>query len=231
MDDRQLSRRAAAGTFGGRLDPRAGLERRTSVGHSLRQQHRSCAVRARGHARRRARRRDLAGLFADVGGFRQAQEHDQAAGARRDLCFEPEAIHRGARSDQAAAFGNDRVRRRRQQRRDFISVACRYPRSRRRRQILRGGDARHHSKIPVHLGLDRFAKSRHQHPAHADLEPAGQGTDLAVSRNRARGSGNSRLAALEPHLRRQSQFQSGAAQRRHAVYRRRQAGAGPSSAR
>src|SRR5713226_5661271 len=32
---------------------------------------------------------------------------------------------------------------------------------------------------------------------------------------------------MEPHLRRQSQFQSGAAQRRLALYRRRQAGAGP----
>jgi len=39
--------------------------------------------------------------------------------------------------------------------------------------------------------------------------------------------GAPRLAAMEPHLRRQSQFQSGAAQRWHVVHRRRQAGAGP----
>ena len=37
-------------------------------------------------------------------------------------------------------------------------------------------------KIPVHLGFDRHAKGRHQHPAHADLEPAGQGADLVVPR-------------------------------------------------
>ena len=42
-------------------------------------------------------------------------------------------------------------------------------------------------------------------------------------------AGDRRLAAVEPHLRRQPQLQPGAAQRRHAVHRRRQAGAGPGS--
>jgi len=82
------------------------------------------------------------------------------------------------------------------------------------------------AKFLFHLGFDRNAEGGHQHPAHADLEPAGQGTDLVVSRW-ARRSGDSRLAALEPYLRRQPQFQTGAAQWRHALYRQRQAGAGP----
>ncbi len=42
----------------------------------------------------------------------------------------------------------------------------------------------------------------------------------------ARRSGDPGLAAVEPYVRRQPQFQSGAAQRRHALCRRRQAGAG-----
>ena len=41
-----------------------------------------------------------------------------------------------------------------------------------------------------------------------------------------RGAGAGRLAALEPHLRRQPQFRPDAVQRRHALHRRRQAGAG-----
>ena len=56
----------------------------------------------------------------------------------------------------------------------------------RRRKGLRRGDARHDREIPVHLGLDRHAEGRHQHPAHAELEPAGQGADLAVSRDSRR---------------------------------------------
>ena len=44
---------------------------------------------------------------------------------------------------------------------------------------------------------------------------------------RGAAAGAGRLAAVEPHLRRQPQLQPGAAQRRHALHRRRQAGAGP----
>ena len=43
-------------------------------------------------------------------------------------------------------------------------------------------------------------------------------------------AGDRRLAAVEPHLRRQPQLQPGAAQRRHALHRRRQAGARPDRA-
>ncbi len=58
--------------------------------------------------------------------------------------------------------------------------------TRRRGKGLRGRRTRHHREIPVHLGLDRDAEGRHQHPAHADVEPAGQGADLAVSRRSPR---------------------------------------------
>ena len=77
VDDRHLQRCVAAGALGGRLDSGARPERRASAGDPVRQQRRSRAVRARGPACRRALGRDLAGLFADVEGFRQAQEHDQ----------------------------------------------------------------------------------------------------------------------------------------------------------
>ena len=62
---------------------------------------------------RRAVGGDLAGLFADVQGFRQAQEHDRAARARRDLCLRHKAVCGGAGGDPAAAFGDDRQRQRR----------------------------------------------------------------------------------------------------------------------
>ena len=74
--------------------------------------------------------RDLAGLFADVQGFRQAQEHDHAARARRDLCFRHKAVCGGAGGDQAAAFGDDRQRQRRRQLTRSRSAASRPRRKR-----------------------------------------------------------------------------------------------------
>ena len=68
-------------------------------------------------------------------------------------------------------------------------------------------------------------EGRDQHAPHAVREPADDRAGLAVPRGPAAGGG--RLAAVEPHLRRQPQLQHGAAQRRHALHRRRQAGAGP----
>src|SRR5882724_2994210 len=64
---------------------RAGPERETAAGDPVRQQRRSCAVRAGGPACRRALGGDLAGVFADVQRLRQAQGHDPTARARRDL--------------------------------------------------------------------------------------------------------------------------------------------------
>ena len=76
------------------VDPRARAERRASAGDPVRQQRRARAVRARRPACRRALGCDLAGLFADVQGFRQAQEHDHAARARRDLCLRAQSRSR-----------------------------------------------------------------------------------------------------------------------------------------
>ena len=104
-------RRVAAGARERGVDPRARAERRTSAGDPVRQQRRARAVRARGPACRRAVGRDLAGLFADVERLRQAQEHGQAARARRDLCFRHKTVRGGAGGDQAAAFGRHHQRR------------------------------------------------------------------------------------------------------------------------
>ena len=130
VDDGHLQGRLAAGALGSRLDPRARAERRASAGDPVRQQRRARAVRARGPACRRAIGRDLAGLFADVQRFRQAQEHGQAARARRDLCFRHKTVCGGAGGDQAAAFGHDRQRQRRRQSTRSRSAASRPRRKR-----------------------------------------------------------------------------------------------------
>ncbi len=227
MAHRHLCRCVAAGPLGGGLDPGAGAERGTAAGDPVRQQRRPRAVRAGRPACRRALGGDLAGLFADVQGFRQAQGHDQAARARRDLRLRHKTVCGGAGGDCAAASGQ---RSSAANADDADAISFRSDRgdagNAGRRTSLQGRDAGHDRKIPVHLGFDRHAEGCHQHPAHADLEPAGQGADLDVPRRGARRSRDPRLAALEPHLRRQPQFQPGAAQRRHALCRRRQAGAG-----
>ena len=79
---------------------------------------------------------------------------------------------------------------------------------------------RHGRQDPLHVGLDGTAEGRRQHAAHAVRQPAEDRADLAVPPG-ARRSG--RLAAVEPHLRRQPQFQPRPAPRRHALHRRRQA--------
>ena len=57
---------------------------------------------------------------------------------------------------------------------DSDAISFRATRPRRKRLMskrLCRDHAGHDRKIPVHIGFDRHAKSRHQHPAHADLEP------------------------------------------------------------
>ena len=172
----------SAGSRGRRLDPGARLERRTPAGHPLRQRHRSRAVRAGRPACRRALGGDLAGLFADVQGFRQAQDHGHAAASparsmfpaqnrsprrwlRSSLCIRPKSSAATADDDAIPSARMPAT---------AETAGC--------RKSLRGGDPGHHRKIPVHLGLDRHAESGDQHPAHADLEPASQGADLDVPR-------------------------------------------------
>ncbi len=77
---------------------------------------------------------------------------------------------------------------------------------------------------PVHVRVDRPAEGRDQHAAHARGEPGADPGGDGVSRRRAAGA--VRLAAVEPHVRRQPQLRPDALQRRHALYRCRLAGAG-----
>ena len=105
---------------------------------------------------------------------------------------------------------------------------CRFPACWRRTTTqrcsgLRCAWARTRREDPVHLGLDRRAQGRRQHAAHAVREPA-----VLAQAGRSCADAppvHRRLAAVEPHLRRQPQLQHGAAPRRHALHRRRQAGA------
>ena len=95
----------------------------------------------------------------------------------------------------------------------------------RSRCCIRARGAGHGRQDPVHLGLDRPAQGRHQHAAHAVRQPGEHGRGLVVPQRPS--AGDRRLAALEPHLRRQPQLQHDAAQRRQPLHRRGQAGAGP----
>jgi hypothetical protein len=90
----------------------------------------------------------------------------------------------------------------------------------------RPGRPRHHRQVPVHLGLDQAAQGRDQHAPHDVRQPADAAPVPGLPGRGAAGAG--RLAALEPHLRRQPQRRHHALQRRHAVHRRRQAHAGAS---
>ena len=85
----------------------------------------------------------------------------------------------------------------------------------------RQGRPGQHRQVPVHLGFDQAAQGRDQHAAHAVRQPA---ADPAVLPGLGRGAaGAGRLAALEPHLRRQPQRRPDDVQRRHALHRRGQA--------
>ena len=86
-------------------------------------------------------------------------------------------------------------------------------------------DRRHHRQSAVHVGIDRPAERRDQHAAHAVREPGADADGAGVSRRRTAGA--LRLAAVEPHVRRQPQLRHRPLQRRHVLHRRRSAGAGP----
>ncbi len=83
---------------------------------------------------------------------------------------------------------------------------------------------RHHRKDPVHLGIHRESEGCHQHTADALLESGNDSNRDGVPRGRAANA--LLLAAVEPHRRRQPQLRHRALQRRHVLYRRRQADAG-----
>ncbi len=78
-------------------------------------------------------------------------------------------------------------------------------------------------QIPADLRLDRKTESCHQHPADDLRQPGDAARDAGVPEGRA--AGHRRLAAVESHLRRQSQYRADAVQWRVDVSRRRQADA------
>ncbi len=192
----------------------------------VRQRHRPCAAHARRPQRGNSGRIDLGRLFAAEPGPRQAQAHRRPARAGPHLRRRHRPLRQGARRARPCQNRAGREPQRRQYRpRHRLRRPGAEPAGTGARARRRGHRRRDHRQIPVHLRLHRPAQGGHQHPRHAHREPAAACADLAVSR---RGAARpARLAAVEPHLRRQSQFQSGPAPRRHAVHRRRPAGARP----
>ncbi len=140
------------------------------------------------HSRRHACRRvdaagDFAGLFADVRGFRQAQEHDNAARAqvrsmstgtkrcgraRRDKRTASHAAIIGGSAKMTMPFRSGAIA----ATRETSDVAKAFAADNAPDTI---------AKFLFTSKLDRHAEGRHQHPAHADLRSAGQGADLERS--------------------------------------------------
>ena len=86
--------------------------------------------------------------------------------------------------------------------------------------------AGHRRQAAVHLGLDRHAQGRHQHPGD-DVRQCGDDDAGAAARSERADRDRARLDAVESHHGRQCRVQSGAGRWRHALYRRRPADAGP----
>jgi hypothetical protein len=82
---------------------------------------------------------------------------------------------------------------------------------------VREGGAGHDRQGALHVGVDGPAEGRREHAADADGQSGEHGGVLAVPGQG--GSGGRRLAALEPHVRRQPQLLHGAPQRREPVPR------------
>ena len=80
-----------------------------------------------------------------------------------------------------------------------------------------------HRQGPLHLGIHRPAEGRDQHAADAVLEPGDDPLGAGVPRRRAAGA--LRLAALEPHRRRQPQLRPRALNGGTLLHRRGQADA------
>ena len=130
----------------------------------------------------------------------------------------------------AAPFGgvlsSRRLRRRRDRplqghRRDRVRRPGGHARDGRGGRRARRGRPGQPGQGALHLGLDRDAQGRAEHPPDAGRQPAEPRPDLAVHRGHAAGA--RRLAAVEPHVRRQPQLQPDPQARRHAVHRRRPA--------
>ena len=126
----------------------------------VRQRHRACAARPRRDVCRHSVCADLAGLFADLAGFRQAPSTSSTC-SRRVSSSPPTA------SPTARDRGGGAARRRGRRRPQPIAGPAEHAAAdiagdahdfggRRR---ARRGRAGHHRQVPVHLGLDRHAES------------------------------------------------------------------------
>ena len=143
------------------------------------------------------------------------------------LCRRRDAVRPRARSRRAEGR---RGGRRRQSAEglalDDIRGVHRQARRPRGRRGAGEGRSRHGRQASVHLRFDRRAQGRDQHPEDDDVEPGDaerRQPELWLGR-----PGAGRLASLEPHLRRQQQFQSRPVVRRLVLHRR---GHGPCPAR
>ena len=184
-----------------------------TIDHALR--------RARRDARRRAGRADLAGLQPPVART-STSSAPSSTPSRPAVVYvdDPAAYGRAlaalagtARSSPAAGPAPATVD---DLRRTTPGVG---PRAGRRRHR-----ARHRRQDPLHLGLDRRSR-RAWSTRSACSAPTSRRSRSCWPFLARPAAGHRRLAAVEPHLRRQPQLQPGAAPRRHAVHRRRQAGA------
>ena len=213
----------------GRCDRRR-ADRARTVGRAPRddpvgQCDRPCAPDARRLYGRHPGRTGLGRLLAAEPGPPQAPAHRRIARAWARLRRRYGAVRQGARRPRSFALRDRGEPQRRQPRSRHPVRGARANTGRRsRRAGGRRDHGRHGGEDPVHLGLDRPAQGRHQHARHAHRQPAADPAGVAVRDRTAARAG--RLAAVEPYVRRQPQFQSGAAPCRHALHRRRQAGAG-----
>ena len=125
--------------------------RRRQAGRDpLGQQHRPRAARARRDARRHSGRADLAGVFADVEGLRQAEVHLRAA-ASPGSCSPPMPQKFGPALEAVGAKSAP-----------VAELLETNPGSTLEREHAQGA-ARHGGEDPLHLGLDRHAEGRDQH--------------------------------------------------------------------
>ena len=186
---------------------RPGPRRRAAGRDPVGQQRRPCVGRAWRDDRGRALCAGLAALFAGREGFRQAENDHRHSDAGPHLRRRRRSLHGGDRS------GRPKGRRGRRTRQSADDPPVRHARIRPRKAGRAGsrrrpGEGRtgHDRQAPVHLWLDRGAQGRHQHAAHDDLEPGH--AEGRYSEPQRRAAGSDRLAAVEPHIRRQQQFQS-----------------------